>query len=332
MSSAYLISKHIVARLNENANHAGISLANNKYLFSTEDGCCSIKLAEIFHIPDTQRFCRAFSAVTNGVGNEIRKINNIKSSSLLSLLVFHQLFDNDSDDTFLKLTLNGHEYEFRRCFFEVKNRVIRFPSSVDIVLVATDGTLLFLEAKFLEPLDHARKSKQYGKSYLELYKSLEPYFSKSGLSIKYDNERPSIEFDNGNCGYIEGIKQAISHLIGITRGYKDGHTSNQVEYIKAYNDSSLLIFGTLLFDTEAIINSRDDASVCRDYSNLYTNTFGKFGNQLLSIINDKFQSSESKIIKVLNTPLTYQEVLHKNPQYDLPAPIKILYKFDSLTN
>lgn len=136
--------------------------SSGRSLFFPEN-MLSEKYRNLFGIEDLV-FDKAFGIVTGGVGNELSKINSLTSSSLLSLLVFYPLFSKDANNS-LTLLVNGNLTSFTKCFFEVRNKVIRRPSCVDVVLQSEDKkTLLFLESKFMEYEDITTNA-TYGKSY-----------------------------------------------------------------------------------------------------------------------------------------------------------------------
>lgn len=176
----------------------------------------SEKYRNLFGIKD-EGFDEAFRVVTGGVGNELSKINSLTSSSLLSLAVFYPLFNKSVKEP-LTLSVNGNLISFTKCFFEVRNKVIKLPSCIDVVLLSDDRkTLLFLESKFLEYEDTTGKA-TYGKGYYSLYSEyLNNYLT--GIKVESENkERTQLTSEKGI--YIEGIKQSISHLIGLVRGPK----------------------------------------------------------------------------------------------------------------
>lgn len=274
---------------------------------------------------DYEQFEQAFRIVTNGVGNEMAKINSVISSSLLSLLVFYKLFNNESDEISLHLKLNNRDYIFTQALFEVRNKVIGYPSCVDVVLKATDGTLLFLESKFTEYIDEIATSKSYGVGYCPLYKQLVDCLNDADLAVE-TNEKNLILTSNSGKRYIEGIKQSISHLIGLVQGpqqskdetYEDFYK----EYLSLYRSSPRLIYGTILFDPSHILP--EAATAFNDYRNLYENAIGNNGVRIVSEIKTQFKSKYNPVIEVLRTPFTYQRMLNDNLTYKEKIPDRIL--------
>lgn len=283
--------------------------------------------AERFNINDKrEQFEKAFQIVTNGVGNEAAKINSIISSSLLSLLIFHKLFENESEETHIKLNLNGHEYTFSQALFEMRNTVVGYPSCIDVVLIGTDGTLLFLESKFTEYIDEVSTSKSYGIGYCPLYKRFEDCLKDTGLSVE-TNEKNLILTSNSGKRYIEGVKQSVSHLIGLVKGpqkvidgpYNETYLNN---YISLYEKAPKLIYGTILFDPRHILPEAGKAF--DDYKDLYECTIGNNGERIVSEIEAQFTSDYNPVIEVLPSLITYQQMLNDNESYKLELPDRVL--------
>lgn len=88
-----------------------------------------------------EAFNAAFQAVTEGVGQEITKINSVVSSALLPLLVFYKLYIPKEGISII-LKVGGETKKFTRAFFEVRNKVIGRPSCVDVALVSSDGNTM----------------------------------------------------------------------------------------------------------------------------------------------------------------------------------------------
>lgn len=88
-----------------------------------------------------EAFNAAFQAVTEGVGQEITKINSVVSSALLPLLVLYKLYIPKEGISII-LKVGGETKKFTRAFFEVRNKVIGLPSCVDVALVSSDGNTM----------------------------------------------------------------------------------------------------------------------------------------------------------------------------------------------
>lgn len=267
-----------------------------------------------------EKFREAFKIVTGGQGEEISKINSVISSSLLSLIIFFPIFNNTKEEG-IAITIEGEETEFNRCFFEVKNKVIHFPSCIDVVLVSKDSKkMLFLESKFTEYATDLDDTKTYGKGYKELY---DEYGLCKSLTDFELGDKPKdklvLKTKNGDKQYIEGIKQVISHLIGLVRGPQFRKSSYYPEdyhheYAECFKNAKEIIFGTIIYEPSEGGPYRDEYNA---YKSLYESSILHHANDLIEDIkkwdqdNGKHQEKRSfhsngKTIKVLNKLLTYQ--------------------------
>ena len=113
-------------------------------------------------------FIKKFEMSCSGTGGELKKITTLHSSSLCALLFFFNV------DT-MPLKMRGLENcEFTQSFFEFKNKVIRYPSNIDVVLlgknkITNKKVILFLESKFSEYITGINKKDtkyKIGKAYL----------------------------------------------------------------------------------------------------------------------------------------------------------------------
>lgn len=300
--------------------------SSGRCLFFPEN-MLSGKYRKLFGIEDVE-FDEAFRVVTGGVGNELAKINSLTSSSLLSLLVFYPLFNKNTKDS-LTLSVNGNLISFTNCFFEIRNKVIRLPSSVDVVLQSEDKkTLLFLESKFLEYEDTTTEA-TYGKGYYSLYSEyLRDYLTD--ITVASDNKGRT-KLTSKTRIYIEGLKQSISHLIGLVRGPKDEtaeyYTKEYLKaYSKAYKGAKTLMYGTILFNPDKFDG---DASPYINYADLYTRIIGKQGGEIVEGIRQwchaNHKNDEGKEISILEHPLTYQNDIPPTYKERLPRKIRDFY-------
>lgn len=267
-----------------------------------------------------EAFNAAFQAVTEGVGQEITKINSVVSSALLPLLVFYKLYIPKEGISII-LKVGGETKKFTRAFFEVRNKVIGRPSCVDVALVSSDGnTILFLESKLTEMFEDATTEKEYGSSYKDLY-------MQSGIRSALNNRRITIVEEATNLilkseqpQYLEGIKQSISHLIGLVKGPQD--TQDQSEYINAYNHAERLIYTPILYDPTHILSKHDNEY--SNYHSLYSDVIGTHGNAILDAIKKWVKKSNGKKIVIEQSPLTYQKLTQENPDW-LDERVKTFY-------
>lgn len=330
----------IAETLYQNLNLKKINKSKSGALLLFPQNYIAEKYRNFFDISfEKGAFDEAFEIVTNGKGNEISKINSVISSSLLSLLCFYPLFKN-SDNKIISFNLNINDQNlqvpFNKSFFEIRNKVIKSPSCMDIVLQSTDKTkLLFLESKFCEYLDK-NKTEKYGITYYnELYKD-EPLFTilkDNGIVISKKGKKMLMVSKNEK--YIAGIKQTISHIIGILRGPQEEtdsfYSKEYLEsYKKAYNDASMLIYGTILYNP-CDLGNEEAKNDFDNYKKLYSNIIGNNGSEILKQIKNSpiIKEKNSKKICILSEPLTYQQFLLHNQNYSeiLSEKIKKFYKF-----
>ena len=151
---------------------------------------------------------------------------SIFSSSMLAYNFFHWISPEHP------LTLNGTTYD--KVYFEVKfpvmaktskGRPVNRPSNMDVVLISDDcAAMLCIESKYTE---HTHKQKaEFADAYFKpsCYYQGNPYRSSFiQMALRY-NEKAN--------GYFAGIKQNISHLIGITNVM---HDADALAWFKANN-------------------------------------------------------------------------------------------------
>ncbi len=274
-----------------------------------------------------EAFNAAFRDVTEGGGNEITKINSVNSSALLQLLVFYKLYSRKVGQH-LSMTIKGETIYFDKAFFEVRNNVIGRPSCVDVALVSNDGgTILFLESKLTEMFEGSTLENEYGKSYKSLYwrTAIEEALKDGGIKVDADATNLILSSED-NLQYLEGIKQTISHLIGLVRGPQG--TDDQREYQEAYENAKRLIYSPILYDTRTILNEDYDES--SKFAVLYNTVIGKNCTHILETIKIwvmrkgyKCEGSNKKI-EICPSVLTYQNIMKENPSW-LDEKVKTYY-------
>lgn len=269
-----------------------------------------------------ESFNAAFRDVTEGVGGEITKINSVTSSALLPLLFFYKLY-HPQEGKSIFLTLDNKKYEFTRAFYEVRNNVVRIPSCVDIALVSHDeNIILFLESKLTEFYEDTKEQKEYGSSYKPLYEKngIKSTLKNSGITIDEDAQN-LILLSNNKPVYIEGIKQTISHLIGLVKGPQEA--KDQEDYISAYNRAKHLIYSPILYDTTNILGG--DSNEYTSFFSLYSNVIGLHGDNIIKDIQEWTKINCGKSIEVRQSVLTYQELVKENPNW-LDDKVKLFYR------
>jgi len=238
-------------------------------------------------------FERAINQVCSGSGNEAEKITVLRSSSLCGLLNFYNVPKNP-------ITIEVEEdkkIQFTKVFFEVKNKVLANPSNIDLVLISEDNSnVLFLESKFAEYyLDNGLL--HISQSYLTNNDISKQFYSDEilkgfGFNIQKDkNDNIVITTDeDGNItfaidskkseltkakSYVGGIKQMVSHYIGI-----DNFLKEDVRSIKRFDEEICLsadvniYLGEVLFDFPS---NTDMYKYFEDYQEKY--------DKLVSVLN-----------------------------------------------
>jgi hypothetical protein len=257
---------------------------------------------KMFGIEYSKDFFQHFERQISGTGKEINKIYSIESSSRLALLCFQGISSEANQS--LSLQIEGVNYHFTKCYFEVKNKVITLPSNIDIFLYdEKQKTLLYLESKFTEYIRDAVTPKDYftiGKTYASKYPLLIQSLNKF---IKKENE-DSYEITVNEMikhQYKEGVKQMISHYIGVRQG-TDKRDMDYNEINKLWEEADKIYLGTILYEFKG-------SDFFTDYSQIY-NSLAKVLNQVEKLSNDDYKNL--KKVKVLENVLTYQEVFSKN--------------------
>lgn len=277
-------------------------------------------------------FCRALRDVTSGEGQEKEKINTLHSSSLLGLMCFYAVSENNK----LKATIpfNGEniDFEFDKAVFEKTNRVFSPSvglSSIDIALYGRangERVALYLESKFSEYLHIGNYTGSDKKAqYRPFYEILKRHLGdiKYEIAHKSNGEEDGKLHLNGKNHYCEGIKQMVSHLIGAV----NSDDNNNVDKI---------YLAPILFDfrrdedKETKFYKKCD-SLFKDYEEQYSK-LSKGLNELLGKINDKelFKYATAKRteqIVVSDRVLTYQNFFEKYaPEYKLKETVKEFYR------
>lgn len=273
-------------------------------------------LKSLFNI-DIENWDEKFNEATSGIGQESQRILTLHSSALLALLTFVNISRDNP------LLLLGEKYI--KSWFEVKNVVIegRNPSSVDVLLQSESGNLLFIESKFTEYLEAS--SPNIVEAYKPIYDSLLPLidgmplqmffpkkFTEDGKEIIGFGLKPKSERRDFQNLYLTGIKQSISHLIGISKGPSADDNSQWSDNI----EGKTLRYGTILY--------RLKSSAFGNYKNFYHQTIGNITSDKLAECLNGHNAPFVKQIEVLPNLLTYQEVFGKSG-FKLPERVKYFY-------
>lgn len=237
---------------------SGNSVSDNSYTFAgtspTDENICGNRLAELFGIKNRELFKEKFAQSCGGSGNELKKIARLHSSSLCALLFFY----NVTEENPYIMTIDGKEYVFTYSCFEYRNNVIKKgnPSNIDVALIGKDKssdipTVLFLESKFSEYYDSpAKRSDNISSAYLDnIYGK--PLYSKAsldnmGLYITKRGGDKYFALCSEELCYLEGIRQMISHYIGIRNLCDSPHDKNDA-IANAVSAGAKILLGEILF-------------------------------------------------------------------------------------
>lgn len=294
---------------------------NPEVKYKEREGVVLKKLKEVFGI-DSNTFDTKFRQAISGDGQEVKRISTLHSSSLAALLLLYSVSENE-----LECTLDGENYTFHDCLFEVKTNVkdSHF-SNMDIVLVGKNSegrdVLFFLESKFSEYL-YPGMCNNISFSYKEEYEKLGLFGDNAiqGLLIQdgigKDNLKClQIKSSSDEPQYCSGIKQMISHYIGVTNFINKGieaMDTNQIQYFEKIvnlRDCAEIILGEVLFAFDDKVD-KGKTKFSR-YSSIY--------RDLAKVLELKKKSSR---LHILPEVLTYQELLK---DFKIDSKVKDFYQ------
>lgn len=251
-----------------------------------------------------------FKAAVSGEGEEVKRINRLTSSSLLAFLCFATVMARDKKISlemppewyeFAHLDLHDFSHldlEYENMLAPGKKSLKNRPSSVDVCL-CNDKCVLFLESKFSEYLLPAKcrtkgvyidvSARQYGKRYAEIFDQ-GPLNPASLQNMWYEDiAAGKIRLKSNDRFYIGGIKQMISHWMGI---WYEKTTNAEKQKLWEGKD---IVLGEVMFDF-----GRNGAKDLSTYQAQYKWLAEKLNN---------LEHGESGIT-VLPGVLTYQNVFH----------------------
>ncbi len=285
---------------------------------------------------DDEVIKKKISSITEGEGHEIYKIARLNSSSLCAFLHFYDVSN---------YPIEIDNVKYNQVYFEIQNEVFDMPSCMDLVLKSIDGKkLLFLEAKFSEYFDRHKYRYDIGKKYEGIYKKI---IKNDFICDSYKNKKGNDVIKLGsidlNAHYMEGIKQIISHYIGICNFIKDGKSyksdDNNNEIIELENCKEIEL-ATIIFD-----GWKDEKLYKKNFEKEYKKLYKKYGKYLKDysdlyskiaknineyIINNQKIDKKIEKLHVRENILTYQEEFKKGTSnYDtLKKEVKNFYYGD----
>ena len=273
--------------------------------FKSENGEDEFEtLQRIFGINESAR--GLFEAATSGNGNEKQKILTLHSSSLLAFLCFNDVANNP-------IKIDNTVYN--EVMFEVKNNVINNSpgkSNIDVLLMGENRKkLLFLESKFTEYLSGGKVTlspHRYEEFYSMLTEKNNFRFSAGYLPVNSKTDKSqktqyALYKGKKTSEYLEGIKQAFSHLLGIATGPAKKQTKGNEDYTRSLLENADEIkFASIVFNCD---NKKFD-----DYKLLYESVFEN-SDVIKDTIKDVLKKRELKLTIVPHL-LQYQEVFQAN--------------------
>ena len=291
-------------------------------------------LKRVFCI-DTNDFDEKFKQACSGSGQEERRIATLHSSSLCALLFFYNL----SEENPLTIYVDGlGNVSFIDAIFEYQNCVIENanPSNMDVTLLGKCNgkkVILFLESKFSEYITGTQKKLNINRAYLseEISKNL---YEKWQWDINLtENEKEFSVSVSGMDAYLGGLKQMISHYVGVRkfergicklkqgqRADKDLYSviNNPVKQAEqerlrnyALGGDVVIVLGSILFD---IYENDGQHQELQKYEELYV--------KLMRQLSEDAARCKSDIV-VLKNFYTYQELFKDKKQHTT----KEIYKF-----
>ena len=291
------------------------SVSNNSYTFTntstTNKDICRNRLAELFGIKCRDLFKEKFAQSCSGSGQELKRIARLHSSSLCALLFFY----NVSKENPYSIEIEGKEYIFTYSQFEYQNTVIegRRPSNMDIVLIGTEKisgkpVVFFLESKFSEYYERLSQKLEIATAYLNnnygkvLYKRAS--LAKMGFYTIAQDGKENFTLRSEEPCYLEGIKQMISHYIGV-RNLCDSQGCKENAITYAVSAGAKVLLGEILF-TKGIgqLHIGDDEECFVSYQKKYVILADTLNEQLKKDgISDK--------LTVLSDILSYTQFQNK---------------------
>jgi len=235
------------------------------------------------------------------------RITTIHSSALLAFLAFYKV----SEDTPIYID----DIKYTQRFFEVKNKCIRTPSQVDVVLVSSDWkNVLYLESKFKETLEVSSEIEVRGayrwknKCGVEIYKE-DSFIKHTGSILKGNKDETfkiAVRGDEPKT-YLDGIKQMISHYIGMLNGSNGKNEDVFEEKIKEAKNINL---ASIVYDFPNIPNFKENSDSLSFEKRLenYGELYEKLAKYLNTLTGKLKEPSDDIKYSVREKLLTYQNV------------------------
>jgi len=255
-------------------------------------------IKRVFQLKDVNK--DIYTQAISGDGQEYKRITTLHSSTLAALLFFHSVSKVNP------IKING--YTFNEVRFEQKTTVQdSHKSNMDVVLLnENEGIVMFLECKFSEYLNSGKKT-HISPIYRETYQRLGLFDGALG-SMRAQIEEGNDEIElvpSHNYQYCSGIKQMVSHYMGISNFIQNGF----IDDMKLNFEPKRIFLTEILFDFQEI----DDKDRLGEYKKAYS--------ELAKTINA--DEEKPKLFEMLPECLTYQVVFK---DFALPERIKEYYQ------
>lgn len=246
------------------------------------------------------------------------RIYRLHSSSLAALLLFQHVTKEHP----IHIKLNNEWICFTECCFEQKNQISldkNNKSNVDLMLLDEENkTILFLESKFSEYLEPNPTSFSWTDYYENFYNSIKTLLEKQvGIkctipSLRCDNNekvKKKIRLETmGDPIYCEGVKQMISHFMGVKTMCEKGFFKGKQVYL-----------GEILFDFRNL--EKDIVPGSNEKLTSYKKVYCSLKDILQNIAGKAFKMTDF---------MTWQDILHNdmNHRYlkSLEPAIKSFYR------
>jgi hypothetical protein len=241
----------------------------------------------------------------DGDGNEKEYFYTTISSSRLVYLCFYSWMKSNGGVS-VKLEDGEPPVLFKSYYLEAKNEVESddWPSNVDVLLVSEDSKiLLYLESKFTEYISYAKDEASVSKAYFDdvelkaLMADLVMRGFLDGKPVSYHRVISST--------YPGGIKQMISHFVGVCKGPSPRDIDHET-ISGLWKGAERIYLGSIIYE----FSDANFAEYCGCHKALAdvlnAHCFGDkvHGNESDGVIPGK--------IKVIEQPFTYQELAGSN--------------------
>lgn len=252
-----------------------------------------------FGLSNKGRFKTKFNESISGDGGELSKNDALHSSSLCALLCFYNIDENHP--------LVYKDITYDDVHFEFKNKVIKNPSNMDVVLIGKDkggkSAIMFVECKFSEFINAGKY--KLGDSY-----SKEP---NKHIFDKFEYDKQTV--------FQYGLKQLVAHYIGI-RNFINEDLNNYKDSMSKYyeaRDDRLKLYRK--FDIVSFIEVIFEFPNNRDYLTYRKETKSVFKALEAEKLKDNLD------INLLGT-ITYQELFKGMNSSVLDEKVKAFYKLN----